>query len=152
MTDSAQQFRLDPRLDADCHTLGRLDCSLLLLMDNVLAPWFILVPEVGGVVEFHELDADVQQRLLGEINLLSRFVKDHFTVDKINVAAIGNMVRQLHVHVVGRSEGDWCWPGVVWGAEKGRGYTEAEVGDILRALENQLGSVFVLAREFEAGA
>ncbi len=135
-------FILDSRLASDCHQLGRVDNSLLLLMDNSLVPWLILVPMLD-VTEFHELEHDVQLQLLEQINLLSAYLKHEFALDKINVAAIGNIVRQMHIHVVGRSEQDFCWPNVVWGAEGRKAYTEQEVGDISSSLINRLGDRFI---------
>ncbi len=125
-------FVLDARLENDCHILGRLDTTLLLLMDNSLVPWFILVPEVE-VTEFHDLEQEVQVHLLGQINAISNHLKKEFSVDKVNVAAIGNVVRQLHIHVVGRWVTDYCWPNVVWGAEGRKPYTEPELQSILDA-------------------
>lgn len=135
-------FVLDPRLASDCHVLGRLDTTLLLLMDNALVPWFILVPQVE-VTELHELGQATQQLLLGHINLISTYLKQELSVDKVNVAAIGNMVRQLHIHVVGRREGDYCWPGVVWGAEGREAYDKLEVREISASIRRVLADEFI---------
>ena len=96
-----KDFRLDPQLERDCFILGNVGSSLLLLLDNALVPWFILVPRVA-VTEVYELEREVQLALLDQVNALSRLLKDELGVDKVNVAAIGNVVRQLHVHVVAR--------------------------------------------------
>lgn len=135
-------FVLDSRLKNDCHILGQLGSSLLLLMDNSLVPWFILVPKVE-VTEFHELDRDTQLQVLDQINLISNHLKQEFSVDKVNVAAIGNIVRQLHIHVVGRSETDYCWPNVVWGAEARKACSEHEVEAIAASIQGRLGQMFV---------
>ncbi len=137
-------FILDSRLESDCHILGRLDTTLLLLMDNSLAPWFILVPMVE-VIELHQMERDAQLLELEHINLLSAYLKDEFSVDKVNVAAIGNIVRQLHIHVVGRSEQDYCWPSVVWGAEGRKAYSQSEVQAIAASIQERLGGAFVAA-------
>ncbi len=137
-------FSLDSRLENDCHILGQFDDSLLLLMDNSLVPWFILVPRVD-VTELYELDRDNQLQVLDQINLVSNHIKQEFSVDKINVAAIGNIVRQMHIHVVGRSETDYCWPNVVWGAEGRKTYLEQEVGDMVASVRQGLGDRFVPA-------
>lgn len=134
-------FVLHPRLASDCFVLGELECSLVLLMNNALVPWFILVPRVD-VIELCELEAGQQALLLDEINLLSRYIKDNFSVDKLNVAAIGNVVEQLHVHVIGRSRDDYCWPGVVWGREECEAYTDHERERIVSGLTLALGSRF----------
>jgi diadenosine tetraphosphate (Ap4A) HIT family hydrolase len=108
-------FELDARLVADSHPLGRLALSHLLLMNDRRYPWLILVPERPGIREIFELGDAERSQLLDEIVLLSRFVSDSFPVDKINIGALGNVVPQLHVHVVGRRAGDFAWPKPVWG-------------------------------------
>lgn len=126
-------FTLDPRLQNDCHILGKMGLSHLLLMNNSLFPWFILVPETQ-VVELCDLDPDSDRVLHEEINRLSCFVKDHFPIDKLNVAAIGNVVRQLHIHVIGRRTDDPCWPGVVWGSGQSKPYSEQELDEVVRVV------------------
>lgn len=109
-------FELHPRLRADCHELGVLHLSCLLLSRNASVPWFILVPEVvGGIKEWDELDTRQRVLLDAEICLLARYARASLGAAKINIAAIGNVVPQFHVHVVGRRPDDPCWPGVVWG-------------------------------------
>jgi diadenosine tetraphosphate (Ap4A) HIT family hydrolase len=136
-------FVLDARLKNDCHILGQLGSTMLLLMDNSLVPWFILVPQVD-VTEFHELQQEDQFQLLEHINQVSTYLKQELSVDKVNVAAIGNIVRQLHIHVVGRNETDFCWPNVVWGTEGGQSYTENELQEISAAIKEQLGEKLTL--------
>jgi len=119
-------FELDPRLRQDCFPLGRLPLCRLLLMNNAALPWFILVPETD-VIEVCELPPDNQSELLAEINEVSNVVRDFDGVEKLNIGAIGNIVSQLHVHVVGRHPGDYCWPGVVWGSEVPLRYQATEV-------------------------
>ena len=107
-------FRIHPQLVADCHVLGRLGSSHVLLHRNASVPWFILVPEVAGP-DLCDLDPAARQAVEEEAACIGRFVKAYFGVPRINVAAIGNVVPQLHVHVVGRAPGDPCWPRPVWG-------------------------------------
>jgi diadenosine tetraphosphate (Ap4A) HIT family hydrolase len=83
-------------------------------MDNALLPWLILVPRVS-VTELYQLPAEQRRRLDDETTAVAAFVAGAFAIDKLNVAAIGNVVAQLHVHVVGRRRDDYAWPGVVWG-------------------------------------
>lgn len=130
-------FALDPRLEKDCLVLGRMSLSMLLLMDNALVPWFILVPRTSKS-EVFDLSAEDQASLLEEINVLSAFIKNNFETSKINIASIGNIVSQLHVHVVGRDPSDYCWPGVVWGVQEKKAYTDQQVNEILTALREQL--------------
>lgn len=139
MTD----FTLDPRLAADCAVMGDMPLSRLLLMNNELLPWFILVPR-HQATELYQLEHDEQLLLLDEINHLSRIVKRIFPVEKLNVAAIGNMVRQLHIHVVGRSTTDICWPGVVWGVQERRPYSPERIHELQTLVRNSLpGTMFI---------
>ena len=134
-------FTLDPRLANDCLVLGKLNTSLVLLMNNSLVPWFILVPQTSET-ELTDLSTSDQVSLLEEINLVSAFIKDHNEITKLNIAAIGNIVSQLHIHIVGRDPSDYCWPNVVWGTEERRAYTVERVKEITAALGKQLGSIF----------
>lgn len=135
-------FELDSRLTNDCLVLGKLNFSLLLLMNNSLAPWFILAPQTTET-EMTDLAQSDQATLLEEINLVSAFVKTNFQISKLNIAAIGNIVSQLHVHVVGRDPSDYCWPNVVWGAKEREAYMDDQVKEITTALSKQLGNKFV---------
>lgn len=108
-------FTLHPRLAANTIDLGRLTLCRLLLMNDARWPWFILVPERAGVREIFELEENDQMLLHTETMLLSRSVNDSFRADKMNIAALGNVVPQLHVHVIARHEGDAAWPAPVWG-------------------------------------
>ncbi len=134
-------FELDPRLAKDCLVLGKLNISLLLLMNNLLVPWFILVPQTSEM-EITDLSPSDQAGLLEEINLLSAFIKENFDISKLNIAAIGNIVAQLHVHVVGRDPADYCWPNVVWGTSERKPYTAEQINQITAALSEQLGNKF----------
>ena len=134
MSDS---FQLDQRLADDCHRMASLPLCELLLMNNALLPWFILVPRTQQT-ELHQLPAAQQQSLLAEINQISRFAERQFNPDKLNVAAIGNIVRQLHVHLVVRKTSDICWPGVVWGVSQREAYTQARLEEIALRLRDFL--------------
>jgi len=134
-------FNLDPRLAADTHRLGQLALSEVLLMDNALLPWFILVPHVSET-ELFQLDETRRQQLFDETTALSSFVAEGFPVDKLNVAAIGNVVAQLHVHVVGRRQDDFAWPGVVWGRPEREAYAAMTVTEIRERLVAAFGDRF----------
>lgn len=129
-------FTVHPRLLADCHRLRRFALSHVLLHRNAGLPWLILVPEVGAeIAELHELDAAQRRALDEELDAVARFLKQGLGAHKINVAAIGNIVPQLHVHVVGRRRDDPCWPGVVWGnLPVGPCWTAARIDAIAAAL------------------
>lgn len=141
-----EPFSLDPQLARDCFELAESDTSLLLLMNNVLVPWFILVPKTHET-ELHALDTVTQAALLKEINLLAGNVKTVFAVDKLNIAAIGNVVQQLHVHVIGRRQTDFCWPNVVWGRSEREPYTPAAITELVQDLMPHLSGTFQLAQK-----
>ena len=122
-------FELDARLQQDCFRLGRLEFCQVLLLDNAAVPWFVLVPETG-VTEICDLPVEQQQQLLRETSAVANFVRQAFVTEKLNIAAIGNIVRQLHVHVVGRRAGDYCWPGVVWGTVPPERYTDERLAQL----------------------
>ena len=108
-------FELDDRLERDTFVIG--DCSLtrVLLMNDARWPWLILVPRREGMVELTDLELADRTQLMDEAGRASRFLKHHVRADKINVGALGNIVRQLHLHIVARVVGDLAWPGPVWG-------------------------------------
>lgn len=108
-------FALDPRLAADTLEIADLGLSRLLLMDDSRYPWLILVPRRPALREIIDLDAAARGALMEEIALASHFVRGLPGVEKLNVGALGNVVAQLHVHVLGRAKGDPAWPGPVWG-------------------------------------
>lgn len=142
---------LDPRLQADCLPLGALHGSRLLLMNNALVPWFVLVPDTEHT-ELYELPTPEQAALLVAVNALSGLLRDRLGAHKVNVATLGNVVAQLHVHVVGRREDDFCWPAVVWGAQKRRSYEAGELDRLVAALREGLGRAFVPAQSPEGSA
>lgn len=109
-------FALDPRLGVDSHVLAEGPLSQLRLIDDLRFPWLVLVPRVAGASELLDLAPDDQQSLLAEINQASRLLLAWAPCDKLNIGALGNIVRQLHVHVLARREGDAAWPGPAWGS------------------------------------
>ncbi len=128
-------FKLDSRLVSDCHQLLETDDFILLLMNNALVPWFILVPKTDQV-ELIDVPDELRHRTMAYVHRLADFVRDNFEIDKLNIAAIGNVVKQLHIHVVGRREGDYCWPGVVWGASGKEPYDAGEVDRIRKSIHS----------------
>ena len=134
-------FSLDPQLANDCFVLAESDTSLLLLMNNALVPWFILVPKTQET-ELHALNGAMLSALLQEINLLASTVKRLLAVDKLNIATIGNVVQQLHVHVIGRRHTDYCWPNVVWGRPEREPYTEIALAELVQKLLSQVSDTF----------
>lgn len=131
-------FTLNERLQADTRHVTDLDLCRVLLMDNALWPWLILVPMREDAVEIHRLDEADQSALMREIARASRVVERLFAPDKMNVGALGNMVPQLHVHVIGRTRGDPAWPGPVWGSGHARPYEPAEADALVKRLAEAL--------------
>lgn len=127
-------FRLDERLAADSLSVGVFELCTLRLMNNRLWPWLILIPQIEDVREIHELPPAARALLTEEIARVSQATAQLFAVDKVNVGALGNIVSQLHVHVVGRRRDDPAWPGPVWGAGFAEPYDEATSMTVLRRL------------------
>ena len=109
-------FVLDPRLAADSVFVADGPLSQVRLMDDQRFPWLVLVPRVEAASEWIDLDGGQQRLLLAEINQVSHLLQAEDGVGKLNIGALGNIVRQLHIHLVGRHEGDPAWPGPVWGS------------------------------------
>ena len=120
-------FELDPRLEAESEPLMCLGLCELRIMDDRRWPWLLLVPQRPGVVEIHDLTPLDQTMLTFESNTVAQALKQATGCTKINTAALGNMVRQLHVHVIARCEGDPGWPGPVWGHGLREAYEPAEM-------------------------
>lgn len=135
MTD----FALDPRLAGDTVPLGDLALCRLLLMNDETYPWLVLVPRRAGLVELIDLPAADRHRLMDEIALVSEALTAVAKPTKLNVAALGNMVRQLHVHVIARFEGDAAWAGPVWGKVPARPYSESSARDVAERLAAAIG-------------
>lgn len=126
-------FILDAKLQHDCHFMTETQCCQILLMDNALYHWYILVPKVHEK-ELHDVNELMQQKIFSSLMRLSRLVKGSFKADKINIGAIGNIVSQLHIHVIGRRFDDATWPAVVWGAEPEKPYTEEQVANLRKLM------------------
>ncbi len=139
-------FSLSPQLQKDCFVLGKLGDSQLLLLNNALVPWFILVPHTD-VTELFELDDETRLGLARDSDTLAGFIKRTLGCDKINVASIGNVVSQLHMHVIGRRRNDFCWPGVVWGREEREAYSDEAVMKIVASLLANLDGQFALSEQ-----
>lgn len=118
------RYTLHPQLADDTHPLAVLELCELRLMDDSNYPWLILVPRIADAVELLDLDVGQRHRLSDEIDLVSRALRNSFRPDKLNVAALGNQVPQLHVHVIARFHGDPAWPRPVWGNAAARAYSE----------------------------
>jgi diadenosine tetraphosphate (Ap4A) HIT family hydrolase len=118
------QFKLNPQLAADTHLLLDTKTHLILLHKNASIPWIILVPKTEKT-EVFDLSNEEQKSINSTIKQISEYFKQQYASEKMNIAAIGNIVSQLHIHVIGRNAADACWPDVVWG----RNYAFVEFND-----------------------
>jgi diadenosine tetraphosphate (Ap4A) HIT family hydrolase len=132
-------FEIHPRLASGGFEIGRLGGCRLLLKNNALFPWLLLVPEVEGVEDLHQLPPGQYEEVMLAMRRVSEFVAGYFHPEKLNVACIGNQVRQMHIHIVGRSADDPAWPGTVWAYEGKRDYTGEEAEKIRSAARGFLG-------------
>tara|TARA_Y100000389_G_scaffold140377_1_gene138187 strand:- start:14519 stop:14920 length:402 start_codon:yes stop_codon:yes gene_type:complete len=109
-----KKFKLDKILENDCFLIKDLELSKLLLMNNKLYPWLILVPQRPDMMEIIDLNCNDQQTLLKEINYVSKIIKNIYKPDKLNIANLGNIVSQLHIHIIARYKNDNSFPKPVW--------------------------------------
>ena len=121
---------IHPQLQEDCVVLGRLPLCHLLLMNDCHYPWFILVPARVEVREIYELDAADRRQLMDESCQLSEFLVEAYAGDKLNVAALGNQVPQLHLHHIVRYATDAAWPAPIWGRIAAQAYSPSALEEI----------------------
>lgn len=107
-------FKLAPQLVSGCHFIKELTFTSLLLYDDARFLWFIMVPKKPMLEEIYDLEIEEQQALLSEMTALARVIRSEFNSYKVNVASFGNIVRQLHIHMIGRYQEDDAWPKPVW--------------------------------------
>ena len=131
-------FQLDERLANDTIVMLENAMRYVLLMNNAAVPWFILVPKVDET-ELHDLHHGLFDSVNLESRRLAKWLKAEFDVDKINIAAIGNVVEQLHIHIIGRSKNDYCWPDVVWGTTAPERYSDNAADAIKERLSKAFG-------------
>ncbi|WP_144936939.1 HIT family protein [Pseudomonas alabamensis] len=131
-------FSLDPRLQQDTHVLGDFPLCRLLLSNDANYPWFILVPRRADISELFQLDEADQQTLWQETTRLAQWLGQAFRADKMNVATLGNVVSQLHMHVVVRRRDDAAWPAPVWSKVSALAYADGQVEAIRQRLRTIL--------------
>ena len=129
---------LHPQLQKDCIIVGRLKLCHVLLMNDANYPWLILVPDRDDVTEIHQLTEEDQAQLIRESSRVAKMLTDHFNADKINIAALGNVVPQLHIHHIARYRDDAAWPKPVWGQVPIQPYSEETMERILGKLYTAL--------------
>ncbi|MDY7561268.1 HIT domain-containing protein [Pseudomonas sp. 10B1] len=140
-------FVLDPRLAQDTVAIGDFPLCRLLLSNDSNYPWFILVPRRSGISELFQLAASDQLQLWQEATLLAQLLNDAFSADKLNVATLGNVVSQLHVHVIVRLRSDPAWPAPVWGKHPAQPYSREELAAVRHRLQSVLTTDFRFEEE-----
>lgn len=136
--DVKQKFELDPQLQNDTVVLGEFPLSLVLMSRDANYPWCILVPRRKGVYAVHHLAQEDRLQLMKESCHLAEVMADVFVPDRMNVAALGNVVPQLHVHHVARFKTDAAWPRPVWGVVEAREFTAEELQERVARLRSAL--------------
>ena len=137
-SNANSKFVLDERLISDTYFITNLSLCSILLMNDARYPWIIAVPRRNRIKEIYELKSRDQLLLLREINLMAEIIKSKFKSDKINIGAMGNIVPQLHIHIVGRKENDPAWPAPVWGFGTPLTYEKKNADEIIINLINEL--------------
>lgn len=132
-------FSLHPQLARDCHVIGEFPLCHLLLMNDCQYPWFILVPAREDISEIYQLSDEDQAQLWRESVQLSRVLASHFSPDKLNIASLGNVVPQLHLHHIVRYRHDPAWPAPVWGRFPAQPYSTDQSQNVRDALRRALG-------------
>ncbi len=129
---------LHTQLQKDTYRIGGLALCDIFLMDNALFPWIILVPRVDGARELTDLKSSQQHLLMDEITHVSAAMQQHFQADKMNVATLGNIVPQLHIHIIARHASDSAWPNPVWGRGR-KHYLQHQRDAIIHDIRNAIG-------------
>jgi diadenosine tetraphosphate (Ap4A) HIT family hydrolase len=136
---------LHPQLQQDCFIIGTFELSLVLLLNDSQYPWFILVPQRANISEIHHLSQEEQQQFIRESSTLATAIEKTFSADKMNVAALGNMVPQLHIHHIARFKDDIAWPKPVWGLFPAKPYAKDAHQDIISRIKTHLPSLQSIA-------
>ncbi|MCM2456187.1 HIT domain-containing protein [Rhizobium sp. CG4] len=131
-------FKLDERIARDSELITTLGLCQLRLQNDKRWPWLVLVPQRNGLSEVFELTPLDQAMLTFETNMVAEALKTVTKAKKINIGALGNIVSQLHVHIIARNEGDTCWPGPIWGHGTAQPYDHAEKRDLIKRLTGAL--------------
>lgn len=131
-------FTLDDRLAADTFDIGTISAISVRLMNDARWPWIILIPQIPGLCDYDEIDSQVRHRLDEMAAMWSRVLKTEGLCQSTNIATLGNVVSQFHLHIVGRSSGDTGWPGPVWGVGKRQPYKTSEAHELIARLSTHL--------------
>ncbi len=131
-------FTLDPQLQKDTIAIASLPLCELLLMNDANYPWLILVPRREDVRELIELSAEDQLQFMHESNAVARLLQTQFSAEKLNIAALGNVVAQLHIHHIARFKQDAVWPKPIWGAIPAVVYEEDKLAEVIELIYSSL--------------
>lgn len=134
-------FQLHERLAKDSYFVADLPLCTVRLMDDKRFPWLLLIPRVEGASEWMDLSREEQHALSDEIAIVSHILKALVTPDKLNIAALGNRVSQLHIHLIARYKTDAAWPDPVWGEGMAQSYSQDEREPFLYDLKTALESL-----------
>lgn len=138
MISDSSSWSLHPQLARDTVGIGDLPLCRVLVIDDANFPWLLLVPRRSDVVEILDLDEVAQAQLMTETTRVARALREVTGCDKLNIAALGNVVPQLHVHVVARFRSDASWPRPVWGSQTPRAYEPAELDRLVQPLRRRI--------------
>ena len=131
-------FQLDSKLNHDTHFVSDLDLCRLLIMNDSNYPWFILVPRRLNITEIYQLSNEDRFQLDYETNFISEILASYFKADKMNIAALGNIVSQLHVHIIVRKKTDLLWPETIWGKKSPLFYSKEDIENTISIIKNLL--------------
>jgi len=131
-------WSLHPQLEKDTINIGDLPLSRVLIINDANYPWLLLVPRRAGAVEITDLDEVAQAQLMTEIARVARALQDVTKPDKLNIAALGNVVPQLHVHIIARRRSDAAWPRPVWGVVPALAHDPQQVEALIGALRRKI--------------
>ena len=134
------EFKLNFRLLEDSTFVTKLNVSQVRLNHDARFPWLILVPEIAGLKELHEIPEEHQRIVHKEMNFCSAALQKLTSADKMNVAALGNLVSQLHIHVIARKHNDNAWPQPVWSAGEAKPYEEENLAELVNKLRQRLSN------------
>lgn len=123
-------FSVDPELEKNSYLIAELELSKLYIKDDKENPWFVLVPRKNNATELIDLNHEEQCMLMEEVTMVSDFLKNYYRPYKINIGALGNIVRQLHIHVLARYENDRAWPQALWGTPPSLHFEQVELENI----------------------
>ena len=131
-------FQVDSKLNHDTHFVSDLDLCRLLIMNDSNYPWFILVPRRLNITEIYQLSNEDRFQLDYETNFISEILANYFKADKMNIAALGNIVSQLHVHIIVRKKTDLLWPETIWGKKSPLFYSKEDIENTISIIKNLL--------------